>query len=457
MSGVCERLNMRRFTFILDVVAFVIFGTIFGLIVSVTLIALSQCKRRQRKGEKIIRFSFPIFDWITNKHPSMFEDALLNGYISRDYYVYLDFDNFDNREDRFENINNQIYFHSIAAHPDNGVYNAGFRMMNALLIELKILMRAASIVYKCNVSFVKAHDSHLLGLNGLIIARLFRLPCILHMNTDFEKIYKYQREREVSSPILILRDMVRSMGRSMERIFESFIATSYNLIMADRDIYKYSRAFPEKSREKYRNCGARIDGVHYSPLDSRRDLKGELGLNGNRVVLYVGRLHPVKYPGDAIRAFGKIKKELKDVVLLMVGNGVLKSSLEKMVKRTDLEDSVFFLGPKKPEELKDIFYTADVLVAPHGGVTLVESALASTPVVAYDYDWQSDVLGDGKMGYIVDFGDVEGLAKKTKELLLDITLRDEIRAECRKVAIQRYPREESVQNEKGIYEELMRI
>lgn len=434
---------MKKLVQFCDRAALVLFGAIFGIMAATAFTALAFFKKRIHGLGAVNVLSFAICDLISNKYSSMLEDALLNGYISRHYYIYLDF---GNRYDRFEKIDDKIFFYSIAAHPDNALYNSGFTMISMLFTELKVLTTAFRIARCENISFIKAHDPHLLGLNGLMVSRWFALPCVLHMNSDFGM--KYQGTGKTSAPIFI--------SRGLEKLFESAMINLYDLVMADRKFYSRSASFPERSLKKYRAFGVRVDSAHYTDPGVRRDLKSVLGLGGKKILLYVGRLHPVKYPDDAIKAFAIIKRSVDDAVLLVVGSGVLEEPLKRMVQQEGLQDSVLFLGPKKYEELIDLFYTADLLLAPHGGVTLVESALASTPIVAYDFDWHAEFLEDGKMGYIVPFRDVKTLAEKTVKLLKDETLCEDMGLYARKIAVSNHSRERSLDAEKRLYESIVR-
>lgn len=435
---------MKTIIKVIDNLAFLLFGAIFAFPVICAAI-VSSCITRRRAAEKGVReLSFAVFDLISNKYNSMLEDAFLNGYITQHYYIYFDF---THSYDRFENIQEKIFFHSIAAHPGSAIYKAGFHKVSMLITEAKTLLRAYSLAWRNNIDFVKAHDPHLLGLNGLIISRLLGLPCVLHLNSDFDM--KYRGTGKISSPILI--------SRGVERLFESTIMRFYDLIMADRKFYSLSRHFSMDSARKYRAFGVRVDRLHYSDPALRNDLRANLGLDGAKIVLYVGRLHPVKYPEDAVKAFNIIKKNIPSAILLVVGVGVLRETLERMAGEYGIKDSVRFLGQKKYEELVDILYTADILLAPHGGVTLVEAALASTPAVTYDFDWHSEFLKDGEMGYIVPFRDFRLMAQRAIELLTDETLRARMSQRSREIAASGYSRERSLENEKKIYGELIGV
>lgn len=433
---------MRVFVKILDLLVFICLGVIFTLTISVILASLSVIGRRRYGRGRINRFSFTIADMISNRHPSMIEDALLNGYISRDHYIYLDF---NHGRDRFENIDGRIFFHSVAAHPDKGIYGAGFNKTNMLATELKILWKAFSVISKNSISFIKAHDPHLLGLNGIIMAKIFRLPSVLHMNSNFDM--KYKGTGRISSPVFITRPI--------ERFFESLVMNSYDIIMADRRFYLDSGCVPGRSSHKYRAFGVRVDSIHYREPRLRKDMRQALGLAGKKVLMYAGRLHPVKYPGDAIEVLNLIRDRLNDVALIMAGAGPLEASLREMAGKKGLEREIIFLGAKDSGELADLFYTADILIAPHGGVVLVEAALAGTPIVAYDFDWHREFLEDGIMGSIVRFKDVDGMAEACLKIFGDESVRKSLGNHARETALSRCGRAESLKRERDIYEELL--
>ncbi len=226
--------------------------------------------------------------------------------------------------------------------------------------------------------------------------------------------------------------------------------------MADRKLYAKSRSFPENSLKKYTAFGVRVDEKHYIDPSARRDLRRGLGLEGKKILLYVGRLHPVKYPEDALKAFFIVQRHMDKAVLLIVGDGILKGALEDVAKAEGVSGSVYFLGSKNYDELIDILHTADILIAPHGGMTLVEAALAATPIVAYDFDWHPEFIEKGRMGFMVPFRDFEGIARKAEEILADDNLRKSMGAYCRKEAIGRYSRNVSIENEKKIYDNIMK-
>jgi glycosyltransferase involved in cell wall biosynthesis len=433
---------MTRIIKLLDVIAFALFGAVFAAAITTVVGISSLFGRRRFCRKRVNRLSFAICDLMNNRYDGMLGDVLLGDYISKDYYIYLDY---NNARDRYADISGRIFFHSIAAHPEGTLYSAGFRKTNMLMVEVRMLARAFSIARNKGISFVKSHDPHLLGLNAFIVARLFRIPYILHLNSDFDM--KYKGLGRTSSPVFL--------SRSIERIFERAIIMSADMIMADRMLYRNSRSLPESRKGRYRPFGVRVAERHYGDLSSRKNLAKELGVEGRKIVFYAGRLHPVKYPEDVLAAMSIIKKSVEGAVLVMAGGGPMRAVLEDMARSMGLGGSVIFLGPRSNDELADLLYTADVFLAPHGGVTLVEAALAAAPIVAYDFDWHSEFIESGKMGYLVPFRDAAGMAKKAIEILTDDPLRKYMADNCRKTALEKCSRKSSIANERKVYEELL--
>lgn len=427
---------------VIDAISFLIFGAIFFL-GAASLLAIGSILGKRRPGRRPVnRLSFAICDLVNNKYDGMYEDLFLGDYIDRDYYLYMDY---SGNKDGTERLQGRITFHSLAVHPLRGLYSIGFKMVNMLIVELKALLWAFNAMSRDDISIVKSHDPHILGLNALLMARIFRLPFVLHLNSDFES--KYKGLRRTSSPIFV--------SRKLERVFEKFIMSSADLIMADRNFYRNSCYFPNSCKHKYRAFGVRVAKRHYADLSLRKDMRSEMNLPDKKVLIYAGRLHSIKFPEDAIRAMSIIRKSVPDSVLVMAGDGPLRKDLEQFVESQGLGDSVVFMGSVSNDCLTDLFYTADVLLAPHGGVTLLEAALASTPIVAYDFDWHPEIIEDGKMGYVVPFRDYGCLARKAITILEDENLRSSMRSHCRQTAASKYSRSKSIENEKSIYKELV--
>lgn len=145
---------------------------------------------------------------------------------------------------------------------------------------------------------------------------------------------------------------------------------------------------------------------HYEPKPAQGDF------------LFVGSFTPVKNPLVLVRAFGLIaSRTSRDLV--MIGQGHLGPEIERTVAELGLGDRVRLPGRVPVEQLRSYFRDAGVFVLPSAteGMPLVviESLATGTPVVGSAVGAIPDLVVPGASGYLVEPGDVEGLAEALLE------------------------------------------
>ena len=95
---------------------------------------------------------------------------------------------------------------------------------------------------------------------------------------------------------------------------------------------------------------------------SAKDIRKELGLEGRRVILSVGRLHPKKRVDLCLKAFKKLKSELPDAFLLIAGVGGEEAALKSQVGDLGLSQDVRFAGFVPDGDLWDYYRSCDLFV-----------------------------------------------------------------------------------------------
>ncbi|HEV7500607.1 MAG TPA: glycosyltransferase [Vicinamibacteria bacterium] len=128
-----------------------------------------------------------------------------------------------------------------------------------------------------------------------------------------------------------------------------------------------------------------VDENVFSPGD-RAGARARLGLPPDPLLLWVGRMVPVKGLDVLIDACVRLKRGPLGFRLYLVGDGPLRQSLMARVKAEGLEEQVRFAGPVPHEQLGDWYRAADLTVLPSRseGVpnVLLESLACGTPFVA---------------------------------------------------------------------------
>ena len=90
-----------------------------------------------------------------------------------------------------------------------------------------------------------------------------------------------------------------------------------------------------------------------------------------KMILYLGRIHPIKGIDRLVEAFSIARKRLKGCSLVIAGEDFgARSSLEMRVTQLGIDKAVFFVGQKSGPQKEELLRTADVLVLPSHHETL---------------------------------------------------------------------------------------
>ncbi|MBM3956689.1 MAG: glycosyltransferase [Gemmatimonadetes bacterium] len=149
-----------------------------------------------------------------------------------------------------------------------------------------------------------------------------------------------------------------------------------------------------------------VDTERFRPLDMAESRR-RLGVNGDRVLLYVGRLERLKGLDILFRALASLE-EAGDVRLLVVGgsDGAPElSRLQRLAGTLHIRERVDFLGSVDQACLAAYYSCADVCVLPSYyesfGLAALEAAACGRPVVASKVGGLPSVVRDGETGYLV--------------------------------------------------------
>jgi glycosyltransferase involved in cell wall biosynthesis len=157
---------------------------------------------------------------------------------------------------------------------------------------------------------------------------------------------------------------------------------------------------------------------------AREILRGSLGIEpGRPIVLFCGKLIPKKDPATLIRALGQLKKGPQSPVLVVVGDGELRSPLEALAEEV-LPGATRFLGFKNQTEIPVYYDLCDVFVIPSlfepWGLVVNEVMNAGKPVIVSNQVGSGpDLVEPGINGDVFKAGDAADLAQKLTPYLSD--------------------------------------
>jgi len=186
-------------------------------------------------------------------------------------------------------------------------------------------------------------------------------------------------------------------------------------------------------------CGVNMERFH--PID-RALAREALGLpNGRRLILFVGRLDPVKGLDVLLQAMCELSRRIdrcraQDLSLAIIG-GDQESHLEALmddtkclqdiVRELSLDDLIMFVGSQSQETLPYYYSASEVCVMPSlyesFGMVALEAMACGTPVIASRVGGLTYTIRDAETGFLVPEKDPKALAEKLELLLTDECLR----------------------------------
>lgn len=144
------------------------------------------------------------------------------------------------------------------------------------------------------------------------------------------------------------------------------------------------------------------------------------------LLLFVGRLQPLKRAEVAIRALEAVGDDAR---LVIVGGpsgpqaDLYRARLEAEVDDANVGHRVSFVDPQPHELLSTFYRAADVCLVPSRsesfGLVALEAAACGTPVVATAVGGLTTLVDHGRTGYLIDDGDPKAFARAIRRILDD--------------------------------------
>lgn len=170
-----------------------------------------------------------------------------------------------------------------------------------------------------------------------------------------------------------------------------------------------------------------VEHAFFAPGD-RRGARRAIGLPTDcPVVLFVGRIQPLKGPDVAIRSLAAMSR--RDALLVIVGGASGVAGDHEMSRAVALADElgvadrVLFVDPKPHHLLSSYYRAADVVVVPSRsesfGLVALEAAACGIPVVATAVGGLLNVVHDGVTGHLISGRDPARFARALTQVLDD--------------------------------------
>lgn len=287
--------------------------------------------------------------------------------------------------------------------------------LNFLLSQASLFLALVRLIRRERVSVIRAGSPLYVGLLAWALSRTCSIPFVIRIGANHDKIFQ-------STGIPMEPRLMRS--RRVEKIVERFVFRRADLVAgANQDNLDFALANGARAEAatlfRYGNL---IDARHFADPEERSgdgSCLGRLGLKPGRFLLFIGRLEAPKHPEDVIRVLAMVRSRGHDVKLLLAGSGRLQGDLERLAEMLDVKGAAVFAGNCRQGDLAQLVPAAAAIISPHTGRALAEAALGEAPIVAYDIDWQGELIETGVTGELVPHRDWEAMGAAVLRYLED--------------------------------------
>lgn len=305
----------------------------------------------------------------------------------------------------------RVKFSRLYSMPQN-VWFRRFKII--IIIILNFFHHPFEILKLCN--FLKYRQETIVNLYNFFHMKKFFLKCeydIIHGHFDFKKFLCIRNSGVRAKYILSIHggDLYYVSEALKQEIVKSADLYTYNSEFTKRRMLEFG--FPP-DRLKHLPVALDINRFQYAPK--------KIKLQGKIKFLTIARLVEKKGHYYALLMFSQLIKKYKNIEYFIAGDGPLKKSLLKQVRKLKLESYVFFLGAVDEEQSVNLYKRCHIFILPcvtvrkhdEEGQALVlqEAQACGLPVLSTFHNGIPEGVINEKTGFLVLERDVQGLFEK---------------------------------------------
>jgi glycosyltransferase involved in cell wall biosynthesis len=277
-----------------------------------------------------------------------------------------------------------------------------------LRIRVPSLLATLRLVQEFDPDVIYLSSPAMIGLVGLFVGKLMRVPCVGVYHTDFT--LQAAKVIDDSRVTHYLDEYLRWFYGMCDEVLSN--TPGYMKILEERGY--------DVDRMSVIDRG--IDTDRFRPVSGAFDLaRKKWGLRRRGFVLYVGRISKDKSVELLIRAY--LASQLDHTDLVIAGDG---PDLRELEKRYHPEHRIRFLGRVDHEDLPLLYSAAHCFAFPSTtdtfGRVVLEAQACGAPVLVSSVGGPCEVMRDGETGYIVEAQTVEAWSSALDRIIREILL-----------------------------------
>lgn len=285
---------------------------------------------------------------------------------------------------------------------------------------------------------------------------------IVHAQDQDAIIYAGMSKRFANIKTLMTRHVLQEPSRNWKFAIRSRLVLWLARRRMDR-VVAVSEAVRHRFAAQARMSPSKIETI-YNGVDlekftlcrSRAEIRKKLGWDTDRkIAIHVAVFRPEKGYDLLFEALRQIQAALPSFQIKLVGDDRLESALHD--KASILGDVVEFMGQRM--DVPDLLAASDLLIQTSWSealpTVLIEAGASSRPVVATNVGGTSEIVVDGRGGFVVDPGDAGDLADRVVQILCTPGLADKMGRQAYNRVVKMFSLESQAGSTKMLYERML--
>jgi glycosyltransferase involved in cell wall biosynthesis len=293
-------------------------------------------------------------------------------------------------------------------------------------LALPFSLKFRPIIKQLNLDLIHVHSPFLLGRLGARYARKNGVPLVFTYHTMYEQYVHYVPfAQSVSKDIA---HIAQSLSKDLaQKVSRDFCNLCDMVIVPTGIIADYLHQLGVNTPVNIVPTG--IKTKEYIKGD-RNWLHQQYNIPPeDKILLFVGRLGQEKNIPFLLESFKIVKGKVDNTVLVIVGGGPEEEELKNKASELELGKSVIFTGSLAYIDVINCYAGANMFifssVSETQGIVIAEAKAAGLPVVAISAYGASEMIEDGRDGYLTDLNP-DHFADKIIYLLNNDTIRTEM-------------------------------
>ena len=350
---------------------------------------------------------------------------------------------------RIIEFNDVFVLHELGRDTFGRVSNS--RFLRTLLAPLHFIRAAITIfklVHSEKIDLIRANDPFWMGLLGLVVAKMSGRPLCVSIHAHYDKCQQLTGGAETYT----------FFGMQWPaRLVCRLVFSSADMILPIRESIARWAVSNGASFERIRIIPHGVDTKAFEAGENR-DIRSLFNIPADsQIISFVGRLSPENYLVDILKMARRLAAHRDDFCLVIAGEGKLEGWLkDTLAVDSRLRFMVRLVGFQPRNVCFSLRCQSAVSLCLMGGFGLIEACLARRPVVSYDVDWHSELVQNGKTGFLLSEGDIDGLLGAVEQCLNEPAAVAKLGEQAYNLAVSRHELKNTSQIKRKCYEELLR-